>query len=176
MEPDDHVLTEVFVGDVRFVPADRVAELRAALKPFADYADPRRTFKAEAQDTPGSPCAKPQLTMGHCYAAADALKTISAEVVEPVTPPSKADLPYDAVMGAPRKPNMPDVVYGLCGTADRAEQRGCSRPIMWNAACPESLPKLCINCVAKLAMKKPDCRIMLPSGRDELFTHDTSAD
>ena len=130
MEPDDHVVTEVFVGDVRFVPADRVAELRAALKPFADYADPRRTFPAEAQITAGSPFAKPQLTMGHCYAAADALKTISAEVVEPVTPPSKADLPYDAVMGAPRKPNMPDVVYGLCGTADRAEQRGCSRPFL----------------------------------------------
>lgn len=47
--------------------------LRAALKPFSDYVDPRRKLPADTQITRGSPFSRGQLTMGDCYRAADAL-------------------------------------------------------------------------------------------------------
>jgi hypothetical protein len=46
-----------------------IEELRAALKPFADYADPRQFMPADMVITQGSPMAKRQLTMGDCYTA-----------------------------------------------------------------------------------------------------------
>lgn len=51
----------------------RVAELEAALRPFADYADPRNTVPAGLHITQGSYLVKRQLTMGDCYGARAAL-------------------------------------------------------------------------------------------------------
>lgn len=53
---------------------NRVAKLEAALKPFADFADARKTVPTDYVITEGSRLAKHQLTMGDCYAALDALK------------------------------------------------------------------------------------------------------
>ncbi len=52
----------------------RIAEVCAALKPFADYADARAKAPPDMQITTGSAFAKRQLTMGDCYAAAKALE------------------------------------------------------------------------------------------------------
>lgn len=48
--------------------------LRATLKPFADYADPRHVVPASYVVTSGSQIAKKQLIMGDFYAAARALE------------------------------------------------------------------------------------------------------
>src|SRR5688572_6371238 len=50
-----------------------IERLRAALEPFADYADPSNRFPATAEITHGSKLARRQLTMGDCYAAHAAL-------------------------------------------------------------------------------------------------------
>ena len=47
----------------------------AALKPFAEYADPRNKFPDTLQITNGSSLARRQLTMGDCYWARDVLST-----------------------------------------------------------------------------------------------------
>jgi hypothetical protein len=49
-------------------------KLRAALKPFADYADPRRVVPPTFQITSGSNLARKQLTMEDCYRAKEALE------------------------------------------------------------------------------------------------------
>lgn len=51
----------------------KVERLRAALKPFADYADPTAVFPPTIDITTGSRFAVRQLTMGDCYEAARAL-------------------------------------------------------------------------------------------------------
>lgn len=48
--------------------------LRAALKPFADYADPSAVFPPNIPITNGSRLARRQLTMGDCYEAARVLE------------------------------------------------------------------------------------------------------
>lgn len=48
---------------------DENESLRAALKPFADYADPRVVVPFDFVITQGSELAKRQLTMGDCYEA-----------------------------------------------------------------------------------------------------------
>ena len=53
---------------------DRVLQLEAALKPFADFADGRRVVPPEMHITPGSYMAKRQLTMGDCYKARELLE------------------------------------------------------------------------------------------------------
>lgn len=50
-----------------------IDRLREALKPFADYADPRRGVPPSFQITAGSPMARKQLLMQDCYRARDAL-------------------------------------------------------------------------------------------------------
>jgi len=50
-----------------------IERLRAALKPFADYADPRNTVPADFRISAGSTMARKQLTMGDCYRARAAL-------------------------------------------------------------------------------------------------------
>lgn len=49
--------------------------LRAALAPFADFADPTAVFPPTIEVTTGSRLAKRQLTMGDCYEAARVLET-----------------------------------------------------------------------------------------------------
>jgi hypothetical protein len=51
-----------------------VERLRAALKPFADYADKHNSVLGQTIITGGSPLAKRQLTMGNCYDARRALE------------------------------------------------------------------------------------------------------
>lgn len=51
-----------------------IERLRAALKPFADYADPSGVFPPTIEVTTGSRFARKQLTMGDCYEAARALE------------------------------------------------------------------------------------------------------
>lgn len=51
-------------------------KLRAALKPFADYADPTAVFPPTIEITTGSRFAVRQLTMGDCYEAARVLDQI----------------------------------------------------------------------------------------------------
>ena len=51
----------------------READFRKALEPFAGFADPRRRVPPSLAITVGSELACRQLTMGDCYAAADAL-------------------------------------------------------------------------------------------------------
>jgi len=46
-----------------------IAQLMIALKPFADYADALERCPPDLKITAGSPMAKAQLTMGHCYEA-----------------------------------------------------------------------------------------------------------
>lgn len=61
-----------------------------------------------------------------------------------------------AVMGAPRlEPCPPDAVFGEC--------RDCHIDLMWSGRCPD-LPKLCVGCVGKIALERPDTLIVLPSG------------
>lgn len=50
--------------------------LKAALEPFAAFADPRRNMPPSMPITQGSGMARRQLTMGDCYAAADALAAL----------------------------------------------------------------------------------------------------
>jgi len=58
---------------------DEMVERTAkVLKPFAAYADPRRKVPRELPIGYGSPLAKPQLTMGDCYDAVDALAALEA--------------------------------------------------------------------------------------------------
>ncbi|WDA37826.1 hypothetical protein [Sphingobium sp. YC-XJ3] len=52
-------------------------DIIAALEAFAAYADPRRSVPASMPVTSGSSMARKQLTMGDCYAAADALAALS---------------------------------------------------------------------------------------------------
>lgn len=52
---------------------ERNTALEAALRPFAEYADPRGNVPAHLQITSGSSIARRQLTMGHCYTARAAL-------------------------------------------------------------------------------------------------------
>lgn len=52
-----------------------VERQRAALKPFADFADPRNKVPTHFTITTGSYMAKLQLTMGDCYRARAALET-----------------------------------------------------------------------------------------------------
>lgn len=52
-------------------------DIIAALEAFAAYADPRRSVPASMPITNGSSMARKQLTMGDCYAAADALAALS---------------------------------------------------------------------------------------------------
>lgn len=59
-------------ADLRRVMAEN-ERLRAALKPFADYADPRNGVPPSFQITAGSPLARKQLLMQDCYRARDAL-------------------------------------------------------------------------------------------------------
>lgn len=59
--------------------AGEIERLRAALKPFADFADPRKKVPAVVIITNGSPLARPQLRMQDCYAAADALQQTGTE-------------------------------------------------------------------------------------------------
>ena len=61
--------------------ADEVALLREALRPFADFADERRRMRPDMMITTGSPMARRQLTMGDCYAAADALAATDPDPV-----------------------------------------------------------------------------------------------
>lgn len=53
--------------------AERLRRLEAAVKPFAEYADPRNLMPASLPISNGSSMARQQLTMGDCYAARDAL-------------------------------------------------------------------------------------------------------
>lgn len=50
-----------------------IERLRAALKPFADYADPRNGVPPSFPITAGSPLARKQLLMQDCYRARDAI-------------------------------------------------------------------------------------------------------
>ena len=59
---------------------DDLFDMRAALQPFADYADPRNKVRPEIPITPGSIMAKRQLTMGDCYAARDALARLKGRI------------------------------------------------------------------------------------------------
>lgn len=51
-----------------------VEELLAALKPFADYADPYHRIPASYPITLGSQFARPQINMGDCYKAKEAIE------------------------------------------------------------------------------------------------------
>lgn len=51
-----------------------IERLTAALKPFADYADPSGVFPPTIEITTGSRFARKQLTMGDCYEAARVLE------------------------------------------------------------------------------------------------------
>lgn len=53
--------------------------LREALRPFADFADPRGVVPADFVITQGSSMAKRQLTMGDCYEALAALAVVPAQ-------------------------------------------------------------------------------------------------
>ena len=53
--------------------ANEIAFLRAALKPFAAYADRYYVAPDNLPISTGSPLAKTQITMGDCYRAAAAL-------------------------------------------------------------------------------------------------------
>lgn len=54
-----------------------IARLVTALRPFADFADPRKTIRAAHEITQGSRLAKRQLTMGDCYLAAQLINEIA---------------------------------------------------------------------------------------------------
>jgi hypothetical protein len=65
------------VGDAARIireQSDEIERLRAALKPFANYADPSGVFPPTVEITTGSRFARKQLTMGDCYEAARALE------------------------------------------------------------------------------------------------------
>lgn len=53
----------------------RVEELEAALRPFADFADPNNRIPPDIILTAGSAMARKQITMANCYAARAALST-----------------------------------------------------------------------------------------------------
>jgi hypothetical protein len=52
----------------------KIQQLRAVLKPFAEYADKTHTFPPDTVITMGSPMSKRQLTMGDCYGALHVLE------------------------------------------------------------------------------------------------------
>lgn len=60
-------------------PTQHEGKLVEALRPFADYADPRCAAPDDLVITQGSGFAKRQLTMGDCYNAAEALATQAGE-------------------------------------------------------------------------------------------------
>jgi hypothetical protein len=72
----DPVSTETCVNAATLIreQAETIERLRAALKPFADYADPSAVFPPTIEITKGSRFARRQLTMGDCYEAARVLE------------------------------------------------------------------------------------------------------
>lgn len=59
---------------LRGAAQDICEDLRAALKPFADYADPRNGVPPSFQITAGSSMARKQIIMQDCYRARDAFE------------------------------------------------------------------------------------------------------
>ncbi len=53
--------------------SNRAAAFEEALKPFAEFADPRNMIPPDTILTAGSPMARKQITMSDCYAARSAL-------------------------------------------------------------------------------------------------------
>lgn len=51
----------------------RMEAMKAALQPFADFADRQQSLPENMVITQGSLADHRQLTMGHCYAAANSL-------------------------------------------------------------------------------------------------------
>jgi len=75
-----------------------------------------------------------------------------------------------AVMGMPRVGvDFPaDVEFGKC------ETKGCIVELGWSRSCPADLPKLCPDCVAKLAVGAPTLLVMLAGGKRTVMTRDVA--
>ena len=86
----------------------RIAALEAALKPFADFADPNRRFPATMPITNGSGMARRQLTMGDLYAALEAL----AGAVAPSNQPKASDPLQASFIAGKRVGYSEGVVHG----------------------------------------------------------------
>lgn len=74
MEDLANALSAVVGSSVAIVPAEALAEIRAALRPFAAFH--HSSAPDEHVITQGSAIAKRQLTMGDCRRAAEALENI----------------------------------------------------------------------------------------------------